>query len=105
MSFPLEYFPYAVGDTIYLRPPTWHYIGKITKICPEGNWVELYPVVHVLETYDAKTFYTKDIPTLMEEQIGRYEISPVPLQVNMKTWSATPYPFEVPTVDYEVPKS
>jgi len=98
-DYPLKHFPYTQGDTIYLRLPEFHYVGTITKICPEGNWVELYPVVHVIENSKAQSFYQNGLVSSLD----RFEVSPVPVQTHMNGWSATIYPFTVPTVNYKWP--
>ena len=105
-SVPRGSFPYARGSTIYLRCPEWHYVGVIVEVDVDARWVELYPVVHILETDNAKSFYTNGLRSNQDGGSDRYEVSPLPLTVQLEGWSATHYPHAVPEVDYkdEVPK-
>jgi len=100
-------FPFKKGETIYLRCPEWHYVGKITDVDVEARWVTLYPVVHILETDNAKSFYVTGLRTNSEGGSDRYETSPLPLTVQLEGWSATSYPHDVPEVEYldEMPQA
>jgi hypothetical protein len=104
-AVPRGAFPFEKGDQIYLRCPEWHYVGKVTKVDVNARWVEMFPVVHILETDNAKSFYTNGLRNNSEGGQDRYEVSPVPLVVQLEGWSATYYPHPVPEVDYieEVP--
>jgi len=101
----LENFPYKEGDNIYLRHPTWHYVGKITKVNAAGGWIELFPAAHILQTDNAQDFYQYGLRGRDQDGCDIYEVSPVPLHLSLSPhfpWSATLYLHEVPTVDYEV---
>jgi len=43
-----KYFPYKVGDKVFIRSVTLYYIGKIEKI--EGDWVTLSNASWIADT-------------------------------------------------------
>jgi hypothetical protein len=104
-EMPRGAFPFEVGETLYLQLPEWHYLGVIYEVDAYARWVRLYPCVEILETDNTRRLYLKglqDDPDLCEgdEEEDQFQISPVPVTIQLKEWAAAPFYGEVPTVDY-----